>query len=294
MNKNDRASLNAVLKSAVASIEALQVEYQDTETSHRTTIGRLMTRFALALWQGQSAKLALGHDQKSVKTWRESQGKGFGSVRDDGSFGDLAPPSLYRYLNAGRVAESIGVESIGNAVYTSLVPLYRVLAESDKSDDAEASTVAVSDMQAIWQGVSAGVESPSFESVLQAVESFTGSDDPKAKAKYPATRGKVGASASTRKAKAKAKTARTRQTPNTPTETTENGGQGNVESIKIDAAAVESAGKIVASMAANLARTQKIEAAAVRACMLATVRLCREHGADTIAATLLTPADAGK
>jgi len=263
MSRKDSAALRAALKAATDSLKPLIDEANAEESRHSSAIGSIFVRIALALHTGAAVKVTLGQDWR---VWAASSLKALTRP--------VSPPTLYRLRNAGAVAEILGA-AVGEASYTALVPLYRLLADAaGKSDEiVKAATESVSD---IWAAAveAAAPMSPTEEAVRQLVE-----------IEVPTTRGAKGRTAKGRKAA----TAKAKRSRNTPTDTGENDGAGNVETVSIDPAAVEACGKIAGSMVGAFVKAGTDEGT-VRGIMLAAVRLIREHGADTVAAALAAPA----
>ena len=257
MSKSDRASLLASLRSVVESIGAVREEVSEGYAK----VGRAMTRLSVLIATGATIEESLGRDWR---VWALAQCKGFGA-----NGADRAPPTVYRLRNAGVVANELGADKVGEASYLSLVPLYRVLADAAGKDD-KAKNAASETVGKVWANASAKSRTgaPTEESVRTLVEA----SQPKG------TRGAAGKNATQRKATTAAKNAAAKK--NTPT-----AGNPAAEVVTIDPAAVESCGKVAGAMIAQYVKAGTPEAV-VRSIMLATLRVIREHGADTFAASI--------
>ena len=262
MSKKDRASLSAKLRVVVESIAAVRVEAQDVDSTYRSSIGRILVRLSLLIHEGAGLEESLGHDWRK---WAAIQAQGFGPGGSNPS-----PPTVYRFRNAGAVAAVLG-EAVGEASYLALAPLYRLLAAAKNEEELVKATAQVT---ATWAAAckSSKTGVPTEEHVRTLVEKIA----------TKGTRGAAGKSAAQRKTAQTAKNAAVKRSRNEPTA----GAKDNETTITLDAAAIEAANRVVSSFVKKAATTHSIEGSAVRAIMLGTIRLVREHGADCIAATL--------
>lgn len=258
MSKKD---LTTALKNLAASVGEIRSEYQSEEDRHSDVIASVFVRLSLVIAQGASLVESSGADWRE---WAIRQAAGFGKRDDDGTFGNPAPTTVYRYRNAGAIAGM--VESIPEGTsYLALVPFYRLYAAATTDEGREKAAATI---RSEWAKLAAK-GAPTVEKATATVERL----------QARGTRGKQGADAAGRKAKQDAKNTRSRNTPTTTTETDDN-------TVSVDPAALESLGKTVAAFVRKAAKDHNIPAEAVQSIMLGTLRLAKEHGVSLVIGSL--------
>jgi hypothetical protein len=243
--KSRLAAFEASIGAVMAEISGHREALAAAVTEHEGAELRLFVRVARDLFAGSALLVADGQD------WRP-WARTLNVASSD--------PTLYRIRNAGAVADILG-DSVGDAFYTALVPLYRFVNPSSvktEKDQAKGRTALISTWKSLTKD---GTVTPDPAAVIKVVDK-----------KRPAKKGppkNASAESSDR---------------NDPTATTETETKTPMVEAP-DTAAIEAASSVFDAQVKGFGR-KGISEANVRAIFSACVRMSREHGIETVAAVL--------